>query len=209
MVFVLDTLPPTPSAVGAHEQNFAGAKCSGRQQRQSTVLVGHLAVDRQDFAARFRADHRGVPLEAGQVFPDLNVLGLRVGEFREQAGATSFGQFKMARRARAPSARLSFVENDRAEFGKFRPQQAELSSLPTGHEDQTAGLLFDQASEQLALFFGQLVIVQTDIPQKDHVELRQVLNRFGKDFDVVLGSAAHFFQPGMKQQAGNVDAWIS
>ena len=138
-----------------------------------------VLVDAEHVAAGLGPEHRRVPLEAGQPFPDLGVVVLRVGQLGQQAAAAQFGQLEMVGRARAPAAGLRVVEHDRAEVAQLGVEQRELRAPAAGHEDQAAGLVLDQPLEQPALLGGQLAVVQADVAQEDHVVLRQLVEPAG------------------------------
>ena len=55
-------------------------------------------MNTQNITAGFRSRDRCVPLETGQTFPDLGVFFMSIREFRQQAAATDFRQFKMTGR---------------------------------------------------------------------------------------------------------------
>ena len=74
VVFVLDTLPPPPCAIGGHEEHLAGAERPRDEQRDPAVVVGHVVVHGEHLAARLRAEHRTIPLKARQRFPDGDVF---------------------------------------------------------------------------------------------------------------------------------------
>ena len=70
-------------------------------------------MDSQDLGAGFGARDRCVPLEAGEIVPNVGVFLLRVGQLRQQATLAEFGELEMAGRASAPAAGLRIVEDDR------------------------------------------------------------------------------------------------
>ncbi len=76
VIFVLDSFPPPPGAVGSHEQDLARAEGPRHQQRKPAEFVGDVFVHAQHVAAGLGSQHRGVPLEAGQSLPDLGVVVL-------------------------------------------------------------------------------------------------------------------------------------
>ncbi len=88
-----------------------------------------------------------------KIFPDLNVLVRSISQFGQQASSTQFGEFKVTGCPRTPAGRLGFIERHWIEICKFRGQERLLSSLPTGHKDQSTRLLFNQALEQSTLLF--------------------------------------------------------
>ncbi len=76
VIFVFNTFAPTPGAVGAHEENFAYAIGARDEEREATEFVGDVFMDAEDFGAGFGANDRGIPLEAGKIFPDFGVFVL-------------------------------------------------------------------------------------------------------------------------------------
>ena len=130
MIFVFHPFAPAPAAVGSHEEDLSGAKRAGDQQRQrGRIRSRHLCERTRTSLPALARMHGGIPLEAGQSFPDFDVVVLRVGQLGQQAAAAEFGQLEVAGRARAPTAGLRRVEHDRAAGRPTRCRAATFAAL--------------------------------------------------------------------------------
>ena len=129
VIFVFHPFSPPPGAVGAHEEHLAGAEVRVASSGNRPNSFDDILMHAQHFGAGLGATHRGVPLKAGQILPDFDVVLLRVGQLRQQAAAAEFGQLEAAGRARSPSARLG---TDRARRGRGRsvPYQSSDNCRP-------------------------------------------------------------------------------
>ena len=95
----------TPGAVGPHKEDLARAESSCHQQGQPAELVGDILVDAEHFGAGLGPVHRRIPLKAREVFPNVGVVVLRVGQLGEQAAPAVSVSSKWWR-ARFPTAGL-------------------------------------------------------------------------------------------------------
>ena len=62
-------------------------------------------MDAEHLAARLGPKHRGVPLEAGQPLPDLDVVVLGVGQLGQRLRRPSLGQLEVVRASASPNRR--------------------------------------------------------------------------------------------------------
>ena len=76
-----------------------------------------------------------------------------------------------------------------------------LAALGAGHEDQTAGLKFDEAADHLALLLGQLPFVDSDIAEEDDVVFGKLFESRWEFFDVVFATPADTVEIRMEEQA--------
>ncbi len=82
-------------------------------------------------------------------------------------------------------------------------------AFSAGHEDETAGLVLDEAFEPAAFFGSELTIFLSDIAEKDDIVLGKFVETFGELLDVIFVAAAWLAEAGMKEETGEADAGIA
>ena len=131
----LRRLGAAPGAVGPHEEDLSRTVGPRRQQRHAAELVLAVFMHGQHFRAGPCPKYRGVPLEAGQSFPDFQVLFLGVGQFGQEAAPADFRKKEMTWRGRSPAIRLGFVQHHRVKSVQLGLLQGDMPSPRPGHED--------------------------------------------------------------------------
>jgi hypothetical protein len=147
-------------------------------------------VDGQDFDARFGARDGRVPLKPRQIHPDIDVVFGRIGKFGQETFAPGFGQLHTHGVSGSDSVGIRRIEDHGHERFEGCFNQAVLAALGAGHEDQTTGLEFDEATDHLALLLGQLPFVDSDIAKEDHVVFGKLFESSWEFFDVVFAAPA-------------------
>ena len=207
MKLVLDAAPPTPRAVGAHEQHLAATGAADGQQRDAAKLISQLRVHGEHLAAGPAFDHAGGPVKTGEHFPNLVVHHFVGVEACEQMAASAVREREHRLVLQADAGGLGVVEHDRHQLLQLAVHQREVIAAPPRHEDQPAALLLDEALDQLGVFLAQLPFADADVAEKNHVVTRQHFARTGEGGEVVAPAAGA--DVWVKQHAAQVHTGVA
>ena len=204
---VLHAAPPTPCAVGAHEQHLAAPGAADGQQRNAAPLVAQFGMHGEHLAAGTALGHTGGPVKTGEHFPNLLVHHFVGVEAGEQMAAAPAGEREHRLVLQADTGGLGVVEHDRHQLLQRTVHQRKVIAPPAGHEDQSAALLLDEALDQPGVLRTQLPFADADVAEEHHVVAGEHLARAGEGGEVVAPAAGADVR--VKQHAAQIHARVA
>src|SRR5688572_14959697 len=142
-------------------------------------------MDGEHFTSGPAFFHGGGPEKARQRLPKLSVqIVFRFEPSQKMAFARS-SQRQYSFTLQGLALRFALVDDDGQEIRESAAGECSLTSARAGQKDQAAGLLLDQASNQVGIGFRKFPLTNANVAEEDDVVARDCLSCARKRSQVI------------------------